>query len=94
MSAFETMRVNSDNQTLILAGEAIPQRAVGSSSATALAQSTSPVKTLTPYQNAFLRAAFLSSTRGGASFNAANEYARTQDLSGNGMRAVIIDTYA
>jgi hypothetical protein len=28
------------------------------------------------------------------SFNAANEYARTQDFWGNGTRSTIIDTYA
>jgi hypothetical protein len=36
---------------------------------------------------------FASSARG-AAFNALNEYARTQDISGGIQRAAIIDTYA
>jgi hypothetical protein len=118
--------VNSDNQTLILAGEAIPRRDLASLSANAhglnhggppltivatpadetklLARgdfagnfgaatgSTSPLKTPTAYQHSLLRSSPLSSR--GSSFNAANEYARTQDLSNHGMRSAIIDTYA
>jgi hypothetical protein len=120
------VRVNSDNQTLILAGEAIPRRDLASLSAnahglnhsgppltivatpaddtkllargdfagnfSAAAGSTSPLKTLTAYQHSLLRSSPLSSR--GSSFNAANEYARTQDLSNHGMRTAIIDTYA
>lgn len=82
------MRVNSDNQTLILAGEAIPRRDLAGLSV----ESTSPLKTLTAYQHSLLRSSPLSSR--GSSFNAANEYARTQDLSSHGMRTAIIDTYA
>jgi hypothetical protein len=81
------VRVNSDNQTLILAGEAIPRRDLA-----AAVESTSPLKTLTAYQHSLLRSSPLSSR--GSSFNAANEYARTQDLSSHGMRTAIIDTYA
>jgi hypothetical protein len=85
--------VNSDNQTLILAGEAIPRRDLASLSAAAV-ESTSPLKTLTAYayQHSLLSSSPLSSR--GSSFNAANEYARTQDLSSHGMRTAIIDTYA
>jgi hypothetical protein len=121
------VRVNSDNQTLILAGEAIPRRGLASLSANAHAlnhgappltivatpaddtkllargdfagsfsaanvESTSPLKTLTAYQHSLLRSSPLASR--GSSFNAANEYARTQDLSNPGMRTAIIDTYA
>jgi hypothetical protein len=120
------VRVNSDNQTLILAGEAIPRRDIASSSANArglnqgvrpltivatpaddtkllargefastigpAAESASPLKTLTAYQHSLLRSSPLSSR--GASFNAANQYARTQDLSNPGVRSAIIDTYA
>lgn len=120
------MRVNSDNQTLILAGEPIPRRDLASLSAnahglnhggppltivatpaddtkllargdsagnfSAAAESISPLKTLTAYQHSLLSSSPLSSR--GSSFNAANEYARTQDLSSHGMRTAIIDTYA
>ena len=103
------MRVNSDKQTLILAGEAIPRRHAVSSAASdpglsdlgprltivathadntmllAHGDSGSPSMTLaTGSQNQL----------GRFSFNAANEYARTQDLWGNGTRSTIIDTYA
>jgi hypothetical protein len=85
--------VNFDNQTLILAGEAIPRRGdfTGNFSAVAV-ESTSPLKTLTAHQHSLLRSSPLSSR--GSSFNAANEYARTQDLSSHGVRTAIIDTYA
>jgi hypothetical protein len=120
------VRVNSDNQTLILAGEAVPRRDLEGLSANAhglhhgvrpltivatpaddtklLARgefagtigpatgSASVLKTLTAYQHSLLSSSPLSSR--GSSFNAANEYARTQDLSSLGMRAAIIDTYA
>ena len=94
------MRVNSDNQTLILAGEAIPRRDLARNFSAAAVESTSPLRTLTAYQHSLLRSSPLSSR--GSSFNAAseyarnaaNEYARTQDLSNHGMRTAIIDTYA
>jgi hypothetical protein len=124
------VRVTSDKQTLILAGEAIPRRDAASSStndlgltdvgprltivatraddtmllaqsnfaqkpAAAAGESTSPLMTLALAngQNKLVRSSYPSSTRG-TSFSAANEYARTQDLSGNGSRTAIIDTYA
>jgi hypothetical protein len=121
------VRVNSDKQTLILAGEATPRRDIASLSANGvglsdgprltivatradetmlLAQSdfahrtsagaedsTSPLMTLISSQSKSARHGLLSATRG-ASFNAANEYARTQDFSGYGSRTTIIDTYA
>jgi hypothetical protein len=93
--------VNSDNQTLILAGEAIPRRDLASLSANARGPIHGgpplTIKTLTADQYSLLRSS-ASSSRGSsfnaAKFNAANEYARTQDLSNDGMRTAIIDTYA
>jgi len=120
--------VNSDKQTLILAGEAIPRRDAARSSAsdlgsemeprltmvatradntmllahgdfaskasTAAVDSTSAAMTLsTPSQSKLERSGYLSSARG-SSFNAANEYARTQDFWSHGTRSTIIDTYA
>jgi hypothetical protein len=110
--------VNSDKQTLILAGEAIPQRHAVSSAASdpglsdlgprltivatrtdntmllAHGDSGSASMTLaTGSQNQLGRSVSASSARG-FSFNAANEYARTQDFGGNGTRSTIIDTYA
>jgi hypothetical protein len=112
------VRVNSDNQTLILAGEAIPRRAVASPSArdlglarigrplTIVATLADDTRLLThgdfarktsaavgDGENTLLPSSYLSSTLG-ASFTAANEYARTQNLSGSGIRTAIIDTYA
>ena len=56
--------------------------------------STSPSMALsTDGQNRLHRSGYVSSARG-FSFNAANEYARTQDRSAHGMRTTIIDTYA
>jgi hypothetical protein len=112
------VRVNSDKQTLILAGEAIPRRDPMGSAAAGLGppdlgprltivatradstmllghgDSTSPSMTLLAGgQNKLDRSGYLSSARG-FSRNAANEYARTQDFWGNGIRSTIIDTYA
>jgi hypothetical protein len=112
------VRVNSDKQTLILAGEAIPLRDAAASAANELGRpdlgprltivatradstmllahgdSTSPSMTLlTGGQNQLDGSGYRSSIRG-FSFNAANEYARTQDFWGNGTRSTIIDTYA
>jgi hypothetical protein len=119
------VRVNSDKQTLILAGEAIPRGDLASSSANAVGLSDGPRLTivatradqtmllaqgefahkrsagsevstapllLMSSQSKPARAGYLSVTRS-ASFNAANEYARTQDFSAYG-RTTIIDTYA
>jgi len=121
------VRVDSDKQTLILAGEATPRRGVGSRSANGVGLSdgprltivatradetkllaqgdfahkagagtedaTSPLPTLTTGHSKAARAGYLSTTRS-ASFNAANEYARTQDFSAYFSRTAIIDTYA
>jgi hypothetical protein len=123
------VRVNSDKQTLILAGEAIPRRDAANSSANELPFSdagprltmvatradetmllaqgdfahktnaaaddaTSPFFAPTsPYgQSNLVRSVYTPSSRG-SSFNAVNEYARTQDRSAHA-RTMIIDTYA
>jgi hypothetical protein len=119
------VRVNSDKQTLILAGEAIPRRDIARSSANAVGLSdgprltivatradetlllargdfahttssaaedlTSPLMIIMSGQTKPARPGYLSVR--GTSFNAANEYARTQDFSGYG-RTTIIDTFA
>jgi hypothetical protein len=112
------VRVNSDKQTLILAGEAIPRRDTARSTAGDLGPpdlgprltivatradytmllahgdpTAPPMTLLTGGQNKLDRSGYLSSARG-FSFNAANEYARTQDFWGNGTRSTIIDTFA
>jgi hypothetical protein len=101
--------VNSDKQTLILAGEAIPRRDAARSSAgdlalsemgprlTMVATRADSTMLLAHGDSASLSMAF--STGGEnklhrSSFNAANEYARTQDFWGTGTRSTIIDTYA
>ena len=110
------MRVNSDKQTLILAGESIPRRdpagseprltivATRADTTMLLAQrdpsqettgeSTSPLMMLTPTGNNNRLARSDLYTARGSAFSAADAYARTQDLSGNGTRTSIIDTYA
>jgi hypothetical protein len=121
------VRVNSDKQTLILAGEAAPRRDVASSSANSNGHSDGPRLTIvatradetmllarrdfahnssaaTENSTSLLlapmpshakpsRTGYFSMMRS-ASFNAANEYARTQDFSAHGHRTAIIDTYA
>jgi hypothetical protein len=99
--------VNSDKQTLILAGESIPRRqpagseprltivatradttmllAQGDTAQEPVGESTSSLMMLAPADN---------DTKLARSFSAADAYARTQDLSGNGKRTAIIDTYA
>jgi hypothetical protein len=103
------VRVNSDKQTLILAGEAIPRRdAVSSSSGDLALTELGPRLTIvaTRADNTMLLAhgdstsPSMALSTGGQnklhrfSFNAANEYARTQDFSGTGTRSTTIDTYA
>ena len=119
------MRINSDKQTLILAGEATPRRDIASSSANGSRLSDGPRLTIvatradqtmllahgdfahktstgTENSNSLLMPLMSSQSEPvrpgllarGASFNAANEYARTQDFSGYRSRTLIIDTYA
>ncbi len=100
MSALETtVRVNSENQTLILAGEAVPRRPL-----TIVATPVDEPKLI--IQGDFedlsldstalprnLVASYRVVDRGSA-FNAANAYARTQGLSASNAHTAIIDTYA
>jgi hypothetical protein len=92
MSALEpTVRVNSEKQTLILAGEPVPRRPL-----TIVA---------TPVDDPFLivhggseapstELAILPRDRRSTGYSAANAYARTQELSLSRARTAIIDTYA
>ena len=80
------VRVSSERQTLILAGEAVPQRPV-SRPFTLVA--THADLTLLPAQNG---AGWVSSANNPD--GAAGAYARTQALAGGNPRAAIIDTYA
>jgi len=110
MSALETtVRVNSEKQTLILAGEPEPRRFAYN------AASLQPPLTLvaTPVDDPMLIAqngregvgsnaiavprnlvpSASFAERGGSAYNAASAYARTQQLFAN-TRSAIIDTYA
>jgi hypothetical protein len=108
------VRVNSDKQTLILAGEAIPRRDAANDlrpltivatladdtmllpqkPAPSSGEATSELMSiaLPEGRNGLNRSSYALSR--GSSFSSANEYARTQDLSGAGRRTAIIDTYA
>jgi hypothetical protein len=100
MSALETIvRVNSENQTLILAGEAVPRRPL-----TLVATPVDDPKLIiqgdfedvslnSTALSRYLLASYRVVDRGNA-FNAANAYARTQGLSASGAHTAIIDTYA
>jgi hypothetical protein len=106
------VRVNSDKQTLILAGEFIPRRdpaaakrltivATRADTTMLLAQGDTAqepsgdasLMTLARADYTTLARSHLDSARGSSS-SAANAYARTQELSANGRRTAIIDTYA
>ena len=103
------MRVNSDKQTLILAGETVPWTSVANSvNGSALSATASRAHRLTivvtraeppllvqgEYAQHSGALVAAPSTNRGSSFSAANEYARTQELPGSGTRRPIIDTYA
>ena len=104
--------MNSDKQTLILAGEFIPRRdpaaaerltivATRADTTMLLVQGDTPQESsgesqltmLAPGDYTALARSDLYFARG-SSAGAANAYARTQDLSANGRRTAIIDTYA
>jgi hypothetical protein len=100
MSALETtLRVNSENQTLILAGEPVPRRPL-----TLVA--TPVANPMLIVQGGFqeLGMEFTGSpqsialsnrfTDRGSAFNAVSAYTRTQQLSVGSARTAIIDTYA
>ena len=102
MSALETtVRVNSENQTLILAGEPVPRRSLTESNprgfAYAATASARPLTVVaTPIDDPMLIDLVPSygfADRGSA-YNAADAYARTQQLAVGSSRTAIIDTYA
>ena len=105
MSALEnTVRVSSEKQTLILAGESVPQRgAITGARSFASIDSQRPLTIIaTPVADPMLLeltslSRDLVSPRSadrGNSYGAAGAYARTQQLAGGSARSVIIDTYA
>jgi hypothetical protein len=96
MSALETIvRVNSERQTLILAGEPVPRRPltivatpIGDPRLIVQSGSEEPRPELLPRS-------LVPSPRfpdRGSAYSAVNAYARTQEL--NSARTAIIDTYA
>jgi hypothetical protein len=100
MSALETtVRVNSEKQTLILAGEPVPRRPL-TLVATPLGSPMLLIQSgfqelgaeLTPSPQSPALSHRLAA-RSNAN-NAANSYARTQQLTSGGARPAIIDTYA
>jgi hypothetical protein len=95
MSALETtVRVNSEKQTLILAGEPVPLRSTAQLAARGTASLQRPLTIVAmPVDEPMLiiDSTALPENFGGA-INAANAYACTQGLSR--ARNAIIDTYA
>lgn len=94
------MRVSSEKQTLILAGEAVPQRAPSrpltivatpADVTLLLAQGDQGLGTS---QDTLLPPVPAFPSYRNISFGAAGAYARTQALSGGSTRTAIIDTYA
>ncbi|HEX3396382.1 MAG TPA: hypothetical protein VHS76_06740 [Steroidobacteraceae bacterium] len=106
MSALENaMRVNSEKQTLILAGEPVPQRSVGAGGRTfAYSDSQRPLTIIaTPVDDPKLlettaparKPVFAAYPDLSNAHGAAGAYARTQALSGSSTRrSALIDTYA
>jgi len=94
------VRVSSERQTLILAGEAVPQRplprpltivATPADVTLLLARSDEMSGS---YEGTLLRPAPAFSIHRNMSYGAAGAYARTQALAGDNSRTAIIDTYA
>jgi hypothetical protein len=100
MSALETtVRVNSEKQTLILAGEPVPQRFAyrPSPSLHPLTLVATPVdEPKLIVQGGFedLTPELTTTPRNGSPYGAATAYARTQQLALGSARTAIIDTYA
>jgi hypothetical protein len=105
MSALgNTVRVSFEKQTLILAGESVPQRgAVAGAQSFAYIDSQRPLTIIaTPVDDPMLLeltslARDLVSPRSadrGNTYGAAGAYARTQQLASGSARSAIIDTYA
>jgi len=101
MSALETtVRVNSEKQTLILAGEPIPRQSLTEPTARSFAFGAAASRPLTlvatPVDDPIL-IDLAPSTRfaqRGSTYSAADAYTRTQQLTAGSSRAAIIDTYA
>jgi hypothetical protein len=96
-----TVRVNSENQTLILAGEPVPRRSLTESNprgfAYIAAASARPLTVVaTPVDDPMLIDLVPSHRLAdrGSAYNAADAYARTQQLAVGNSRTAIIDTYA
>ena len=94
------MRVSSEKQTLILAGEAVPQRplsrpltivATPADVTFLLAQGD---EVLGGPEGTLLLPVPAFAFQGNISYGAADAYARTQALAGGNSRTAIIDTYA
>jgi hypothetical protein len=100
MSALEpTVRVNSEKQTLILAGEPVPRRPltivatpVDDPLLIVHAGSEDLAPELTVLPRSLVQSPKFADR--GSSFSGATAYARTQELSISSARAAIIDTYA
>jgi hypothetical protein len=99
MSALETtLRVNSENQTLILAGEPVPRRPL-TLVATPVASPMLIVQSgfqelsmeLSASPQSLVPSGFADR---GSAYNAVSAYTRTQQLSVGSARSAIIDTYA
>lgn len=95
------MRVSSEKQTLILAGEAVPQRPL--SRPLTIVATPADVTFLLAQGDELLGSSEDStlllpvpafSFHGNISYGAADAYARTQALAGGNSRTAIIDTYA
>jgi len=103
MSALENaVRVGSEKQTLILAGESVPRRSVlAGARGFAYIDSQRPLTIVaTPVDDPMLleltslsRDLVSPADRGNA-YSAAEAYARTQELASGRARSAIIDTYA
>lgn len=101
MSALETtVRVNSERQTLILAGEPVPQRFTDGASAR---RTITLVATLVDDPKLIMQGSFeefspestaVPRNDRSSAYGAATAYARTQQSSLGNARKAIIDTYA
>jgi hypothetical protein len=100
MSALQTtVRVNSERQTLILAGEPVPQRFAYSASLsrrplTLVATPVDDPKLIAQGGFEASRPELIAWPRSGSAHNPAIAYARTQQLAVGSARAAITDTYA
>jgi hypothetical protein len=100
-----TVRVNSENQTLILAGEAVPRRPwtvvatpvddpkliIQGGFEDFSSESIALPRTLVPSHRVVASHRFVERS---SAFSAASAYARTQELSVSSAHSAIIDTYA